>query len=220
MESNGRVSQLVSDLEYLKAAIKRNIPVLREISLSANFRILLWYGASALVALSLAFELLIRHYGGFVALPAPVKAGLFLAIATGATVGGFMKWRTFNRVARSIDRKLSAFAIFRTYYSATLLHVYLPLIAIAAAAVVFFALSGRGSLIVGAVALFGGILYNLLATSVNLREYLVCGYWLLLGAVASFLLPSVPSALWVAIIFGGGFFALAIAAEIAVRRRP
>lgn len=197
MDRDEMLSRLADDLEHMKSAVRRSASVLREVAGPSHYKGLLWYLGSAIVALCLLF------------------AG---AVVVALSASAF-KLLTVGRVARAVDRRLTALSFFRQYYAPVIVHLYPPLILIAAGVTAWLAATDRGFFTVGTVGLFSGVMLNLLGVNLHQDEYLVFGYWMLLTGAASLFVPGLPAALWAAIVFGGGCFAFAAAVTVLGRRR-
>lgn len=219
MERDERLEKLAQDLEQLKSAVSRSAIVMREVMGPWHYRALLVYAGIGATAISLGWHVAIRFHGSFAASPAWLRAVLVVVTALAVAGGGLVKALSVSRAARSVDRRLGFFSFFRRYYGPMVVHLYLPLALILLGASAWLLATGRGVHVVGAIGLFSGILMNLLAATFRQDEYLVFGYWLLVTAAASFLVPGLSPALWFAVIFGLGCLAFAAAGALMARRR-
>lgn len=217
-ENSENVEQLVRDLEYVKAAVKRNYPILREMMSPRSLRGYVMYVGTVVIVISLLFQFVIRAYGSLSTAPQVVRTLLLVFIAFIALSVTFMKWTTLNRSARRIDRRLSPWSVVREYYMAQVIHVDLPLLLAGGCVIVYLALSGHGFYITGALAVTFGLVMNVLGAYTRLREYLFFGYWVLLTGALSMLVPAVSAGVWVSAVFGGGCYVFALASVIQGRR--
>lgn len=220
MEERVNLAQLLRDLEVIKEATKRNRVVLREVYSPRRLRFFMLYFATAVVLLSLLFQYCVGLFGSYAALPPVVKLLLFAVIAVLGLSIGVLKWVSIDRSAKSVDTKLSMGTILRDHLRPFLVHIYFPFFLLTLGGACFAAASGHAGAIVGIVAIFMALVMNYVGLSVGLADYLVFGYWLLITGVLSLLVPGVAVGIWVAICFGGGSYALVIAAALRERHHP
>ncbi len=213
------ISRLADDLELVKSAVSRSSTVLREVAGPSRYRGLLWYIGGATIVLGLLFHFVPAAYGGFASTPAWVQVVLFVGAIAVALSAALVKLVTVGRAARAVDPRLGVLSFFRQHYAPVIVHLYPPLILITAGVCAWLASTGRGAAVVGTLGLFSGLMLNLLGVNMRQHEYLVFGYWTMLGGAASLFVHSLSPALWVAIVFGGGCLVCAGAATAADRRR-
>ncbi len=212
------ITQLVQDLKTIKTAVKRNRPLLRELSAAANFRPYFLFGGIVIVAVSLLFRYMTYRYGSYGGVPPGLKTALLILVGSIAAVSTLMKWRVARRVLARIDRRLTVGILYREFYSGWFYHLLLPQVLIAAAVVVYLALSGQGPFIIGAAGLALGVIMNLFGVTFGLSEYNVMGYWLLVTGALSFFLTAIPASVWSAICYGGACFTFVAVTDWKERR--
>ena len=220
MESRENIAQLAKDIEYIKAAVKRNNSVLQEWANTAPTRLLMLYYGTGTIFVSLLFQYCIYQYHSFVLIPSPVKVLLFAFLAVVTISATILKYATMSRSARKMDRKLGMWPLAWKYFYHRVIHLALPITVITAGTIVYFAKFGPDRLIIGVAALYTGFFMNLFASSVDLLEYYVCGYWLLVTAVLSMLIPIIPGGIWISICFGAGFYLFFVVTAVRARRDP
>ncbi len=204
MQDKHRLARLLRDLDEIKAAVKRNSPVLREI-VTARFYwwLILIFGAVASL-FAVAMHLLVNRFGGYDGIPVTVRAVFWaLAAAAGITMYVF-RVRGVLLTIRRIDPRLTVWTLLGDHTIGEFFHLYGPLCLIAAGVTIVLSRTGNSYYIVGTWVLVMGMTWNLLGFSVHLLEYYVIGYWCLITAALSFLFPGVSASLWVAICAGGG----------------
>ena len=202
-ENRERLSQLVKDLEVIKAAVKRNQPVFAEWTASMPMRLLMTYYGAGTIVVSLLFQLCINQYGSFAGIPATVRILLFTVLAVIAVSATFLKWATASRSARRIDRNLGMWALIWKYYLRRAVHVFAPLTLLTFGLIVYFAVHGPSRLIIGVVGLYTGFYMNIAAVTVSLFEYFVFGYWMMAVSVLSMVISGVAGGIWIP-LFGAG----------------
>jgi hypothetical protein len=214
MGGESRMDQLARDLEYIKAAVERNRPLLREIFSAPNFRSLSLLLGFFVAGLSVAFQVTIGRFGSFAVSPAWARALLLSLVGAGFLGVTVMKAVAVRRSLKRVDARLGYGAVFRELFLASLLHVFVPVLASGIAVVVFLALRGFGHLIVGAVGVLIGVLLNILGANLRTASYFAAGYWAMGTGAMSLFLGAIPGALWSALCFGGTCFAFALAAAL------
>lgn len=218
MEEKVILGQLLRDLEVIKEATKRNRVVLREVYSPERLRFFMLYFATAVVLVSLLFQYCIDLYGSYAALPPVVRLLLYVVIVVMGLSIAVLKWVSIGRSAKSVDSKLSMWAILRDHMRSFIVHIYLPFFLLTLGCAYFVAATGHGAAIVGILAIFMALVMNYVGITVGLADYLAFGYWLLVTGVLSLLLPAVAAGIWIAICFGGGAYFLLIAAAVRKRR--
>ena len=218
MESRENINQLVKDLEYIKAAVKRNHPVFQQWASSTPMKLLMVYYGAGTIVVALLFQFFIFHYGTFGAVPDTVRILLFAFLAVIVISATFMKWATMNRSAKRIDRKLGMWSLVWKYYFYRGIHVHAPLAVLTFGLIFHFCLHGPTRLIIGVAGMYTGIYLNLFAITVNLLEYYVFGYWMIAASLMSLLLPGIAGGFWVA-LYGIGCYAFVVAVGIRERSR-
>lgn len=220
VENRDNINQLVKDLEFIKAAVKRNHPVFQQWAAATPMKLLMAYYGTGTIIVALLFQFSIGQYGSFTAIPGTVKVLLFAFLAVIGISATFLKWATMNRSARRIDRGLGMWSLLWKYYMYRGIHVYAPLTVLTFGLIVYFAFHGPSRLIIGVVGLYVGVLMNIFAIAVSLFEYYVFGYWMLAAGVLSFLLPGVAGGIWIAVYGAGCFAFIAATAVRAGREEP
>ncbi|MGA2766304.1 MAG: hypothetical protein ABSG17_23415 [Spirochaetia bacterium] len=209
MQDKSRIARLIRDLEEIKAAVKRNSPVLREI-LAARFYwwLLLIFGV-VVAAFSILMHFLVLHYGRYAGIPTPVKTVFWIVAAGAGAVMYVFRVRGVIRTIKRIDRRLNFWSLLGDHDIGEFMHLYGPFCVIAIAVTIYLSRTGNSFFIVGTWALCLGLTCNLLAFAAHLLDYYVLGYWYMVSATLSFFIPGVSASLWMAICFGGGSIAYA-----------
>ncbi len=217
VENRDNINQLMKDLEFIKAAVKRNQPVFQQWAASMPTKLLMAYYGAGTIIVSLLFQYCLGQYGSFSAIPGTVKFLLFAFLAVIAISATFLKWVVMSRSARQVNRGLGLWPLLWKYYLNRGIHIYAPLTTLTIGLVIYFAVHGPARLIIGVAGVYSGLLMNFFAISVTLFEYHVFGYWMLAVALLSFLLPGVAGGIWIA-AYGVGFFAFLVATAVRASR--
>lgn len=214
------IEKLSADIEDLKRAVRRNDPMLREVSSPPG-----WVAFSALAGLNISLFALPAHllatcHGGFDAIPTPGKLALFAVLALFVVGGGTLKVVLMTRRAEQVAGAEGLARLLDAFFGGRMAHVTMPLTLGMVAGIAYAFYAGRPWLALPVSSFLFGVMANVIAGKGGLRAYYVIGYWgILLGLAALPLVERAPF-LWLFVIYGGMFFAFAItqAADNAVAR--
>ena len=210
MHDKHRIARLIRDIDEIKAAVKRNSPVLREIVTARFYWWLILVFGLVVAAFSLIMQLLVQHYGGYGAIPATAKTVFWVvAAASGITLYTF-RVRGVLRIIKRIDPRLTFLSLLGDHDIGEFMHLYIPFCLIAVGTTLYLSASGHPFYIIGTWGLCLGLTVNLIAFAAHLVEFYVLGYWYLGTAALSFFLQGISASLWTAICLGGGSAAYAI----------
>jgi len=218
MQDQHRIARLMRDINEIKAAVKRNSPVLREILTARYYWLHLLAFGVAVVVFSVIMHFLVRAYGGYAAIPAVARAVFWIvAVAVGLSIYVY-RVRGVLRTVKSIDRRLNLWALLGDHDIGEFMHIYVPLAVISAAASVFLFRAGESFYIIAVWAGCLGLTLNLAAFAAHIAEFYVGGYWTLVTGGLSIFVPGISASLWIAICFGGGSIAYVVFSAL-IRRR-
>jgi hypothetical protein len=210
MHDQHKIARLMRDIDEIKAAVKRNSPVLREIVAARFYWWLLLIFGLAVALFSVTMHFLVLRYGGYSTIPAPVRTAFWAVAAVVGIILYAFRVRGVIRTIRKIDPRLTFLLLLGDHDIGEFMHLYIPLSLIAIAATICFSEFGHPFFIVGIWELWVGLIVNLIAFATHLVGFYVLGYWYLVTAALSFFVPGVSASLWTAICFGGGSVAYAV----------
>lgn len=219
MRDRQRIAKLMRDLKEIKAAVRRNSPILREI-LTARFYwwLVLTFGV-AVVVFSVIMHFLVVRHGSYSAIPPSLRATFWIvAAAAGVTIYVF-RVRGVLSIVHAIDPRLTFWSLLGDHDIGEFFHLYGPFLIITLATTIWLAGTGNSFYIVGTWGLCLGLTCNLIAFATHLVEYYVLGYAYVITAGLSFFIPGLSASLWTAICFGGGSVAYAAVSEVTRRGR-
>jgi len=217
MQDRSRIARLLKDLDEIKAAVKRNSPVLREI-VTARFYwwLILSFGAAGCV-FAVAMHLLVTRFGGYDAIPASLRTVFWVAAGLAGVVLYAFRVRGVLLTIRRMDHRLTLWSLLGDHTVAEFFHVYGPLSALAVGLTIYLSRTGNSYYIVAVWALHVGLAWNLIGFAVHLLEFYVVGYWCLVIGALSIFFPGVSASLWVAICAGGWSITYAAASWLVTR---
>ena len=214
------IERLSADIEDLKRAVRRNDPMLREVSSPPG-----WVTFSALAGLNISLfalpaHLLVSRYGGFDAIPPPAKLALFAALALFVVGGGTLKIVLMSRRAVQVGGDDGFAKVLDSFFGGPMAHVTMPLTLGMVAGIAYAFYAGRPWLALPVSSFLFEVMANVIAGKGGLRPYYVIGYWGILLGLASLLFVERAPFLWLFVIYGGMFFAfsIALAAEISAAK--
>ncbi len=217
MQDRTRIARLLKDLDGIKAAVKRNSPVLREI-VTARFYwwLVLSFGAAGCV-FAVAMDVLVARFGGYHAIPVGILTIYWLVAGVAGIVMYVYRVRGVLQTIHAMDPRLTIRSLFGDHTIGEFFHVYAPISALSVAATIFLSRTGNSYYIVAIWAFHIGLAWNLVGFAVHLLEYYVIGYWCLAVGVLSIVFPEVSASLWVAIGAGGWSIGYAVVSRLVMR---
>jgi len=210
MQDRHRIARLLRDLDEIKATVKRNSPVLREIVTARFYWWLILVFGAVVCLFAIAIHLLVRRYGGYDDIPATVRTVFWVVAAAAGVVMYVFRVRGVLMTIRRMDPRLTFWSLLGDHNIGEFFHIYGPLSIIAVGASIYFSRTGNSYYIVGTWAVLIGLTWNLIGFAVHLLEFYVVGYWCLVVGALSFFLTGVSASLWVAICAGGWSIAYAV----------
>jgi hypothetical protein len=213
-----RLERLARDIDELKAAVKKNDPLLREILTQKGWILLALGGGLGVSLFALPAHFLSAAYGGFDAIPAPARAALWAALALACVGGGTWKLLLISRRIVEVDRKSSLGDVMESFFGVGSIHVTAGMLVAITAAIAFSSWSGSPWHALPAIGIALGLWMNSVGAQTRVREYLAAGWWSIVsGCAGLFFVPKAPF-LWIFIIFAGMFFAFGVSIALSPRR--
>ena len=206
--SREQIDRLAEDISFVKKAIEKNSSILNQIDFRSSLRLtVLLSGISVLFFCGL-FHLLIKHFGGFAAIPASQKAIAFCAIALDGVVLGVLKNTGVLKSARTFEPGISLFRLMREYYSGKMYHHFIPTGLVLLFACIFAWKTGNARLIIPFISIGVGLLYNTFNTFLRIDEFLIFGYWFIVTGCILVVFNTVSALLGLCLTLGCGLLLL------------
>ncbi len=214
--TESELDRISRDIEDLKKAVKRNDPLLREITAPPGWIFLSLLGGILTTMFALPAHILTGIYGSFGAIPPGLKALLFSILAVFAVGGGIAKmimiYKKMNMFkmegARGFQELLTSF------FGGSLTHTTIPTLALLGVLITFAFIRGEPWMALPFTSLMMGLFLNRIGERSAVRAYYIAGYWSLVTGACSLFLASQAIFLWLFIVFGGLFFAFAAALAV------
>jgi hypothetical protein len=215
MQDKSRIARLLKDLDEIKAAVKRNSPVLREIVTARFYWWLILVFGAAVALFSVTMHFLVVRFGGYDAIPGSTRTVFWVLVAAAGAVMYVFRVRGVLQTIRKLDRRLTFWSLLGDHTIGEFFHVYGPLCVIAIGATVLLTRTGNSYYIVATWAILVGLSWNLIGFAVHLVEFYVIGYWCLIVGALSIFVTGVSASLWVAVCAGGWSVTYAVVSWLA-----
>ncbi len=213
------IDQLAQDIAFVKKAIEKNSSILNRIDFRGSLRLTVLLSAISVFVFCGLFHILMKHFGGFAAIPVYLKAIVFSAIALDFTLLGILKNFGVLRSARAFDPGISLFRLMREYYSIRIYHHFIPLACVLVFACVYASMSGHAAYIVPLLAIGAGLIYNAYDILLRVDEFLFTGYWFIVSGCILLVFHTVSPLLSISISLGCGCLLLSVIWYLPQRRR-
>jgi hypothetical protein len=206
--SRQQVDKLAEDISFVKKAIEKNSSILRQIDFRASLRLVVLVSAVATFFFCGLFHMLVRHFGTFAAIPTPLKAISFSAIALVAALIGIFKNTGVLKSARTYDPGISLRRLIREYYSFRLYHHFVPMGLVLAFSCVYVVTIGESRYLVPILSIGAGLIYNSYDTLLNIDEFLWTSYWFIVTGCIVMVFNSISPLLGLSLTIGCGLLLL------------
>jgi hypothetical protein len=207
-ESN--IDKLLEDVSSIKTVINRNKPLLQRLLHPARLRLFFLLVGLNLIAICLVLFFLIQHYGFFAAIPKTGRIIIYAALAVDLVLIQIFKRKVFLSSARKIDPKLTLMGILREIFTFRIIHVYVPIVVLVILLGFYFGHHRIPYYIIPTISIGVGLLYNCIGSIIDIRQYLIFGYWTLVTGVLAILFTVVPALIVLAVSIGGGMLLMSL----------
>jgi hypothetical protein len=208
--TENNIDKLLEDISSIKTVINRNKPLLQRLLHPARLCMFFLLVGLNLIAVCLVLFFLIQHYGDFTAIPKSGRGIIYTALAVNVILIQIFKRRVFLSYAQKIDPKLTLLGILKEIFTFRIIHVYVPIVALVILLGFYFAHHKIGYYIVPAISIGVGLLYNCIGSIIDIRQYLIFGYWTLVTGMLTILYPVVPALIVLAVSIGGGMLLMSL----------
>jgi hypothetical protein len=208
--TENNIDKLLEDISSIKTVINRNRPLMQRLLHPARLRLFFLIMGLNLIAICLVLFFLIEHFGYFAAIPYSGRGVIYTALAVDLILIQVYKRRVFLSSARKIDPKLTIMGILKELFTFRIIHVYAPIVVLVTLFGFYFGHHGIPYYIVPAISIGVGLLYNCIGSMIDIRHYLLFGYWTLVTGVLAILYPVVPALMVLAVSIGGGMLLMSL----------
>jgi hypothetical protein len=202
--TENNIDKLLEDISSIKTVINRNTPLLQRLLHPARLRLFFLVVGLNLIAFCLAIYFVIRHFGYFGAIPEQVRMIIWGSLLVDIFFIQVFKRRVFLTSAHKIDPKLTIMGILKEFFTSQILHVYAPIVVLVIFFGFYFGHHRIPYYIIPTISIGVGLLYNCVGSILNIRQYLLFGYWTLVTGVLAILFPVAHTLIVLAVSMGGG----------------
>lgn len=205
-----QIDQLIEEISAIKTVIKKNKSLLRQILLPANFRLLALLTGINIILFSMIFYYLMDVYGVYAFIPGYIKLTLMIAMVVDCIFLAIMKFSNFIKSLLEIDYRYTFGRLMKEFFSFRIVHVYAPLYGLALFLCIYLAKQSNAYYIIPTISITMGLMYNSLGSIIEVKQYLLVGYWLILTGMCIVLFSSIPAPVAVSISMGCGILLFAL----------
>jgi hypothetical protein len=208
--SREQIDQLAQDISFVKKAIEKNASILNRIDFRSSLRLTILLSAISIFLFCGAFQILIRHFGCFTAIPTTYKVIGICAIALDFVLLGIIKNTGVLKSARNVEPGMTWLRLIKEYYSARMYHHFIPTGLVLLFACIYAAYHGQSRMIIPILSIGAGLLYNTFHSWLRIDEFLVMAYWFIISGCIIIVFNPVPFFLSLASTLGCGLLLLTI----------
>ncbi len=202
--TENNIDKLLEDISSIKTVINRNTPLLQRLLHPARLRLFFLTVGLNLIAFCLVIFFVIQHYGYFAAIPEEGRIIIWGGLLVNLFFIQVFKRRVFLSSAHKIDPKLTILGILKEFFTSQIMHVYVPIVVLMILFGFYFGHHRIPYYIIPTISIGIGLLYNCVGSILNLRQYLLFGYWTLVTGVLAILFPVAHTLIVLAVSIGGG----------------
>jgi hypothetical protein len=182
-----------------------------------HFRLFTFLAGISVIGFALLIFFLMQHYGSFSSIPRTARYIIFAAMAADWILLQFMKRRTFLTSGKRIDPTFTIGRLLKEFFTYRIAHVYVPMMVLIIFLSIYFIYENVPYYIVPAGSIGIGLLYNFIGSFIEIRQYLILGYWFLITGVAFIIFNNIPAPISLSITFGCGLLIFSALGRFSVR---
>jgi hypothetical protein len=150
------------------------------------------------------------RYGGYYLIPLRIKFILFGVIGVEIILLSIMKYVNFMKPLVKINRWYTFGRLMKEFFSYRIVHIYVPLIFLSVFLCVYLIRQNSAYYIIPTISITLGLFYNFLGSIIEVKQWLIAGYWLLITGLGVLLLGPMPAPVAVSISLGCGILLFAL----------
>lgn len=200
---DSQVDKLLEDIASIKSVLTENKPLLKHLLLPVHFRLLTLLAGLAVIGISALYYFLLQRYGSYADIPQVLRMGSLVFVLILYLVLVVLKRILWIKSLKRMGSDITFGRLVKSLYSYQLLHVWLPIMVMAAFLIVYLCWMDVERYIVSVVGIALGIIYNSIGGIARIKQYMVTGYWFLVTALGPFLFPQVSAWILLAVSSGG-----------------
>jgi hypothetical protein len=196
--------KVLKDIPSIKSVINKNKPLLQQVLNPAHFRLFTLLAAISIIGFALPIYFLMQQYVRFSAIPRMIRYITFAAMAADWVFMQFLKQRTFLKTGKRIDPTFTIRRLLKEFFAYRIAHVYVPMTLLIIFLNVFFIQKNIPYYIVPTCSIGIGLLYNFIGSFIEIRQYLILGYWFLVTGAGVLIFNTLAAPVSLSLTLGGG----------------
>lgn len=208
--TENNIDKLLEDISSIKTVINRNRPLLQRLLHPARLRLFFLVVGLNLITFCLVIFFVIQHFGSFAAISEEGRIIIWGSLLVDIFFIQIFKRRVFLSSAHKIDPKLTIMGILKEFFTSQIMHVYVPIVVLMILFGFYFGRHRIPYYIIPTISIGIGLLYNCVGSILNLRQYLLFGYWTLGTGVLAILFPVAHTLIVLAVSIGGGMLLMSL----------
>lgn len=205
-----QIDQLIEEITSIKSIINKNKSLLRQVLLPVHFRLLSILSGISIIFFSMVFYYFIDRFGSYSFIPGIIKLTLYIAIMLDIVLLGAMKYVNFMKPLIKINRHYTIGRLMSEFFTFRIVHMYVPLLVLSTCICLYLAHHNSAYYIIPTLSITMGLFYNLIGSIIEVRQWLIAGYWLLITGLGALLLGPMPVPVALSISLGCGLMLFAL----------
>ena len=211
---NNQIEKLLEDISFIKTVINRNKPLLQQVLIPEQHRLLASIGGLSIIFFSMLIFFLMQHFGSFGDIPRTIRYILYGAMAADFIFIQIIKRSSLLASAKKYDQSITYWHLFKEFLTFRIIHIYFPILVLMIFLTIYFVCRNASDYIVPTLSLGVGLIYNFIGSITEIRQYLLFGYWLLITGTCTIIFSFIPALIAVSVIFGICWFIFAFSGSI------
>jgi hypothetical protein len=199
-----QIKKLLDDIATIKAVIKENQPIMRQLLLPIHFRVISYISGIGLICVSMTYYFFLNQYGSYSSIPDSIRTVLLVIIGALFLMVGILKGLLWVKSVHTVNRELSFGQMIQHLYSDQILHTWIPAYVLMAFLGVYFCYNGTAQYIIPIVAFGVGFICNMIGGMTRIWQYLLIGYWVIITGALSLVFTSISPLIWLSLSLGLG----------------
>lgn len=208
--SDSELNRLLEDLAVVKATVKKNTSLIKQINYRQPLLPVIWISTIILFGICGTYYLLIKHYGSYNAIPFALQIAMLTAILISILGIGILKNILILKDIKRLNPKYSLFKIIGDLYNLRVYHSFIPAAIVILFVVGFLVFTNNTQYIVPAIAIGAGLKIIDFGAMIHLNEFIITGYWLTATGLFFLIFHSITPLLSIVVSLGGTYILLGI----------
>ena len=199
-----QIEKLLEDIASIKSVIKQNKSIMQQLLLPLPFRRFFLILGLIIITYSALAYFFILQFGNYASIPGSYKSMFYGLLIITYIAMVYMKYSTWWRTLKKIDREYTLGRALKEFFTQKVIHILIPITVLLIFLIFYLVYSEAYRFIVPAISITSGLAYNFLGSMVEIKPYLIGGYWLLVTGTLIIAFASIPIPIALAVSFGCG----------------